>query len=119
MITVTESAAKQLHTLLTEHDAPTGSGLRIAVESGGCSGMQYNMGIDSAKPEDEISERDGVKVLVDPASAGYLRDCVLDYSDGLTGAGFRIQNPAAKRTCGCGTSFEPDEAAAAAVAGHA
>lgn len=110
MITVTESAAQQLQTLLTEHDAPAGSGLRIAVESGGCSGMQYNMGIDDAKPEDEISERNGVRVLVDPASAGYLRDSVLDYADGLTGAGFRIQNPGAKRTCGCGTSFEPETA---------
>lgn len=110
MITVTESAAQQLQTLLAEHDAPAGSGLRIAVESGGCSGMQYNMGIDGVKPEDEISERNGVKVLVDPASAGYLRDSVLDYSDGLTGAGFRIQNPGAKRTCGCGTSFEPEAA---------
>jgi iron-sulfur cluster assembly accessory protein len=71
------------------------------------------MGVDHPKADDEVTEREGVRVLIDPASAGHLRGSVIDYSDGLTGAGFRIQNPNARRTCGCGTSFEPDASPAA------
>jgi iron-sulfur cluster assembly accessory protein len=113
MITVTDNAVKYLQTLLAERDEPAGEGLRIAVEHGGCSGLQYSMGFDHPKAGDEVIGRDGVQVLIDPASAGHLRGSVLDYTDGLTGAGFRIQNPNAQRTCGCGTSFEPAAADAA------
>ncbi len=119
MITVTESAVKQLQTLLDERRAETADpaerdalGLRVFVEKGGCSGMEYGMRFAPAEPGDEAVEcGDGARVLVDRASADLLRGCTIDFHDGLTGAGFRIVNPNAVRTCGCGSSFEPATAA--------
>ncbi len=112
MITVTDSAVKQLQALMQEKEAAPGTGLRISVESGGCAGMQYGMSLDSSKEGDEVIERDGVRVIIDPESAGYMQGSVIDYADGLAGAGFKINNPNATRSCGCGTSFEPDAKAA-------
>lgn len=106
MITVTDSAVKQLQALLAEHADSANKGLRIFVEAGGCAGMQYGMALDFRKEGDEVIEREGVQVLVDAFSATYLRGSTIDFTDGLTGAGFRINNPNASRSCGCGTSFE-------------
>ena len=112
MITVTDSAVKQLQVLLAEQTDSESKGLRIFVEAGGCAGMQYGMALDSQKEGDEIiAPLDGVQVLVDAFSAKYLRGSTIDFSDGLTGAGFRISNPNASRSCGCGTSFETEDAA--------
>jgi len=111
MITITESAAQQLRTLLKNEAAVGEKGLRVQIAKGGCSGLQYEMSLDQKKPDDAIVERDGVSFLVDQESAGYLKDATLDFQDGLTGAGFRIVNPNAARTCGCGTSFEPAQPA--------
>jgi iron-sulfur cluster assembly accessory protein len=108
MINVTDPAIRQLQTLLQDADDQT-KGLRIFVEHGGCAGLQYGMGLDHAKAGDEVVERDGVKVIIDGESAAYLNGSTIDYSDDLAGAGFRIQNPNAARSCGCGTSFEPAE----------
>lgn len=105
MITVTDSAFQHLQTLLRERGEP-GKGLRIHVESGGCAGMQYGMTLDETQAGDEIFEKDAVKVFVDPQSLKYLNGSTLDYSDDLAGEGFRIHNPNAVRSCGCGTSFE-------------
>jgi len=116
MITVTEAAARQLEALLVEKDAP-GKGLRVFVERGGCAGLQYGMTLDDANDGDAVVEQAGVKVLVDPESAAFLRGATLDYADDLAGTGFRLNNPNAARSCGCGTSFEPAEEEAAA--GHA
>ena len=119
MITVTDNAVKQLQTLMQENPDSSGQGLRIFVESGGCAGMQYGMTMDSKKEGDEIIERDGVQVLIDQNSAQYLRGSVIDYTDGLSGAGFKINNPNARRSCGCGTSFETEtEAGAKAHEAH-
>jgi iron-sulfur cluster assembly accessory protein len=107
MITVTDNAVNHLRALLAEHEAPANSGLRIFVENGGCSGLQYGMTVAPGQPDDEVTARDGVSVFIDPRSAEYLRGSEIDYHDDLTGTGFRIRNPNAKRTCGCGTSFEP------------
>jgi iron-sulfur cluster assembly protein len=112
MIIVTDSAVKQLQTLIADEPEAAGKGLRIFIEHGGCAGMQYGMTMDEAKAGDEIIERDGVQVLVDGESAKYLAGSTIDYADGLSGAGFRIQNPNAVRSCGCGTSFEPTGAEA-------
>lgn len=71
--------------------------------------MQYGMSLDHAQEGDQLIERGGVKVIIDPESAGYLEGATIDYSDDLAGAGFRIQNPNAVRSCGCGTSFETAE----------
>ena len=109
MITVTDNAVKQLQALMRENSGETGKGLRIFVETGGCAGLQYGMTFDSGKEGDEIIERDGVQVFIDSESVGYLRDSTIDYADGLSGAGFKINNPNARRSCGCGTSFETEE----------
>jgi iron-sulfur cluster assembly accessory protein len=106
MITVTDSAIQHLKAIVQEKGEPD-KGLRIMIERGGCAGLQYGMGLDEQKPGDEVVERDGVKVLVDAESIGFLRGSTIDYCDDLAGTGFRIQNPNATRSCGCGTSFEP------------
>ncbi|MEQ1851375.1 MAG: iron-sulfur cluster assembly accessory protein [Chthoniobacteraceae bacterium] len=106
MLTLTDSAVKHLQELLREKGTP-GNALRISVERGGCAGMSYEMKLDDPDQRDFSEERDGVKVVVDPASMEYLSGSTIDYSDDLAGAGFRIQNPKATRSCGCGTSFEP------------
>ena len=108
MITITEAAARQLQALVAEKGEPT-KGLRIFVEKGGCAGMQYGMSLDHAQEGDQLIERGGVKVIIDPESAGYLEGATVDYADDLAGAGFRIKNPNAVRSCGCGTSFETAE----------
>jgi iron-sulfur cluster assembly accessory protein len=107
MIQVTDSAVHHLRSLLAEQPEGAGKGLRVQVAKGGCSGMQYEMSIDQRQADDAVVQRDEVQFLIDPASADFLRDATLDFEDGLTGAGFRIVNPNAARTCGCGTSFEP------------
>lgn len=105
MITLTDQAALALLDLIASKGS--GEGLRLAVEKGGCAGLQYIMEIDSARPTDTVIEHNGAKVFIDPESAVKLAGSELDYEDGLSGAGFRIRNPHAARSCGCGTSFEP------------
>ena len=83
-----------------------GKHLRIYVEGGGCSGLQYGMVFDEKRDEDVLSEFFGVTVLVDAVSADHLQGAVIDYVDALTGGGFKITNPNAKSNCGCGKSFE-------------
>ena len=107
MIIVTDNAVNQLRTMLAGRAAASHAGLRLSIERGGCSGLQYSMQFDELHAGDETVERDGVRVFVEGASAPHLRGSTLDYYDGLTGTGFRIENPNAVRTCGCGTSFEP------------
>lgn len=111
MITLTDQAAVALLDLIASKGS--GEGLRLAVEKGGCAGLQYVMEIDSARASDSIIEHRGAKVFIDPESANMLQGSSLDYEDGLSGAGFRIRNPHATRSCGCGTSFEPASAAGA------
>jgi iron-sulfur cluster assembly protein len=107
MIHVTDSAVQQLRSLLAEQPAAAGKGLRVQVAKGGCSGLQYEMSLDQRHEGDAVVPRDEVEFFIDPESANFLRNATLDFEDGLTGAGFRIVNPNASRTCGCGTSFEP------------
>ncbi|MFL6567547.1 MAG: HesB/IscA family protein [Chthoniobacterales bacterium] len=107
MITVTDSAVRQLRSLLETRSDAEQKGLRVQIAKGGCSGLQYEMSLDARKPGDAIVERDGVEFFVDDESAQLLQGSTLDYHDGLTGAGFQIVNPNAARTCGCGSSFEP------------
>ena len=108
MIIVTSAASQGLASLLREKGEDVGrKGLRLAVERGGCAGLQYSMTLAEPHDGDQIIEQEGVKVFVDPESGSHLEGCTLDFSDDLTGAGFRIVNPRAARSCGCGTSFEP------------
>jgi iron-sulfur cluster assembly accessory protein len=106
IISITENAAGQIRHLTTQDSQNAGKFLRIYVEQGGCSGMQYAMTFDEKRADDFATEMHGVSVLVDPFSAQYLRGTVVDFSDALTGGGFKISNPNAKQSCGCGKSFE-------------
>jgi iron-sulfur cluster assembly accessory protein len=106
MITVTDSAIRQLRSLVADNASYRGKGLRIFVETGGCAGMQYGMQFDHAKEGDLHIQREGVEVLIDAYSSEFLKDATIDFTDGLTGAGFKITNPNATRSCGCGSSFE-------------
>ena len=111
MITVTDSAVRQLKNLLETKAENTSKGLRVQIAKGGCSGLQYEMALDEKRSGDAVVERDGVNFLVDSESAPYLRGATLDFHDGLTGTGFHIANPNASRTCGCGSCFEAERPA--------
>ena len=104
MITLTENATKHIGTLQREQNA-AGKPLRVYVEAGGCSGMEYGMAFDDRKADDEVVQQDGVEVVIDPMSANFLKDSVIDYVDSLQGSGFQIKNPNVHSTCGCGRSF--------------
>lgn len=106
MIHITEQAAKKIVSIIIEKKSPLESGLRLAVEKGGCAGFQYTMSIEKKHPNDQVVEQNGAKIFLDAASLEQLEDCTIDYEDSLTGSGFRITNPHAVRSCGCGTSFE-------------
>ncbi len=106
VISVTESAAGQIKHLVTDVPENAGKFLRVYVEQGGCSGMQYGMVFDEKRADDLITEMHGVSVLVDPVSAGHIRGSVVDFSDSLNAGGFKITNPNARQSCGCGKSFE-------------
>jgi iron-sulfur cluster assembly accessory protein len=103
-VRLTENAAAEVKSLL-EKPENAGKHLRVYVEQGGCSGMQYSMIFDERRPDDAVGELHGVLVLVDPFSAQYLRGAVVDFSDSLTAGGFKISNPNAAQSCGCGKSF--------------
>ena len=105
-VTMTESAAAQIKEILATDPEKKGKSLRVFVESGGCSGMQYGMDFDQQRDGDFAGQFHGVGVLVDRISAEHLRGTIIDYVDALTGGGFKINNPRAKQSCGCGKSFE-------------
>ncbi len=103
-VTISERAARRIGEILRKED--NGAMLRISVEGGGCSGFQYKFDIDRAKADDDlVIERDQAVVLVDPASVPFLAGSELDFVDDLMGASFRVNNPNATASCGCGTSF--------------
>ncbi|HEX5490749.1 MAG TPA: iron-sulfur cluster assembly accessory protein [Candidatus Udaeobacter sp.] len=104
MINVTDNAVRQLQSLLSQR--PENQGLRVEVVKGGCSGLHYEMTLGEQKDGDAVVERDGVQFFIDDESVSYLQGATLDFTGGLTGTGFRIVNPNASRTCGCGSSFE-------------
>ena len=106
VVSLTESAANRVRSMLSGQAGNAGKNLRIYVESGGCSGLQYGMVFDEKRNDDSLAEFFGVAVLVDPFSANYLRGTVIDYIDSLTSGGFKISNPKARQNCGCGKSFE-------------
>jgi iron-sulfur cluster assembly accessory protein len=104
VVSLTESAAREVRALL-EKPENAGKALRVYIEQGGCSGMQYAMVFDERRPDDWAGEMHGVPVVVDPFSAQYLRGAVVDFSDSLSGGGFKVSNPNARESCGCGKSF--------------
>ena len=111
MINVTDSAVRELQSLLSRRAENSRKGLRVQVAKGGCSGLHYEMTLDEKKDGDAVVERNGMQFFIDGDSVPYLRGATLDFSNGLTGAGFRVVNPNASRTCGCGSSFETTQSA--------
>ena len=107
MMKITPEAAKHVCTLVAEKKNAETQGLRLAIEQGGCAGLQYVMTLGMPQKDDLILTQDEAMIFIDVASAEKLADCTLGYEEGLTGSGFRIINPQAVRSCGCGTSFEP------------
>lgn len=117
MITITPNAVVELGKLLASRAKSPESGLRLAVRRGGCAGWQYEMNVAEPEPGDAVVQSGNARVIVAADSFDRLRGCEIDYSDDLTDAGFKINNPRAARSCGCGTSFEPvDEPQAADAA---
>jgi iron-sulfur cluster assembly protein len=109
MIEVTEEAADQAVEMMESHDfdPEDSSGLRVGVESGGCSGLEYVLDIVSEPQDnDRVFEMHGVRIYCDPKSYLYLNGTQIDYEDSMMESGFRFENPNAKRSCGCGTSFQ-------------
>ena len=106
LLVLTDNAVAQVKSLQGEAPGSPDRFLRVYVEKGGCSGMQYGLVFDEKRDGDVINRIQDVSVLVDSFSAEYLRGCVVDYVDSLTGGGFKISNPNARTSCGCGKSFE-------------
>lgn len=105
-VTLTDAAAVTVRNLLVQKNVPD-YGLRVFVAGGGCSGMQYGMALEAeARDYDHVIERAGVKIFIDPTSMMYLDGASIDYVDSIMGGGFKIENPNAVTSCGCGTSFK-------------
>ena len=103
-ITVSERAARRIGEILKGE--PSGTMLRVSVEGGGCSGFQYKFDMERAKAADDlVIDRNGAVVLIDPVSVNYMAGSEIDFVDSLIGASFKVINPQAKASCGCGTSF--------------
>lgn len=108
MITITETAVAKIQDILSEENNPQLK-LRVFVQGGGCSGMQYGFTLDEEQAEDDWDlDINGVKILVDSMSGGYLQGAEIDYKESEMGSSFSISNPNAQTTCGCGSSFSPE-----------
>ncbi|GAB4153642.1 MAG: hypothetical protein Fur0021_19550 [Candidatus Promineifilaceae bacterium] len=115
-INFTDAARDMVRNLLVQKNVPN-YGLRVFVAGGGCSGLQYGMALEAEpRPYDHVFDNGGVKLFVDPTSMMYLTGATVDYEDSLMGGGFRIENPNAVSSCGCGTSFKTKDSAGAASA---
>src|SRR5215813_15638207 len=110
MVSLSEKAASEIKAIM-EQNGGIYQGVRVFVAGGGCSGLSYGMEIcdEPATAEDQIFESLGVKVIVDLASYEYLKGASIDFDDSLTGGGFKINNPNAVKSCGCGNSFPTAE----------
>ena len=118
LVSLTENAATKIKQLLAEEPEGDSMVLRVAIQGGGCSGFQYGLGFDEGAQEgDVVDVQHGVRLVIDPFSAPYLQGAQIDFLDGLQESGFKIENPNAVSSCGCGHSFQvADEDAEAA--GH-
>lgn len=109
IVTLTEDAANEVRSMHAKNEKDAGKPLRVYVEGGGCSGMKYGMVFDEQREGDTVREFFGVKLIVDEFSSQYLLGTVVDFKDTLNDGGFKILNPNAKETCGCGRSFQSGE----------
>jgi iron-sulfur cluster assembly protein len=110
MITLTDKGAEKVREFLTSQAAAADtSGLRVGVRGGGCSGFQYALAFDEQREGDTVFEDQGIRLLVDRPSLPYVKGSVIDFVDGLQGAGFKVDNPNVIAACGCGSSFRVAE----------
>jgi len=110
MITFTDRGAEKVQEFLANQGAEIQTaGLRVGVRGGGCSGFQYALAFDTKRDGDEVFEDHGLKILVDGPSIPYVRGAIVDYVEGLQGAGFKVDNPNVIAACGCGSSFRVAE----------
>lgn len=117
VLTVTPAALTVIQGLLQQRNIPNHA-LRVFVSGGGCSGLQYGMSFEPTPQEyDQVVQFDDVRIVIDPTSLIYLQGAVIDFVDSLIGGGFRIENPNAVSSCGCGTSFKAKDGAGTASAG--
>src|ERR1700753_2236435 len=106
MISISDKGAEKVREFLSQQDSVAEtSGLRVGVRGGGCSGFQYALAFDEQRDGDTIFEDEGIRLLVDRASLPYVKGSVIDFVDGLQGAGFKVDNPNVIAACGCGSSF--------------
>jgi iron-sulfur cluster assembly protein len=113
LVSLTPTAAEKIRELMAEDGES--SVLRVAIQGGGCSGFQYGLGFDSGPVDDDQTlEQHGVTIVIDPYSAPYLKGATIDFLSGLEESGFKIDNPNAQASCGCGHSFTVEEGAEAA-----
>jgi iron-sulfur cluster assembly protein len=119
LVSLTANAADKIRELMAEDPDGETQVLRVAIQGGGCSGFQYGLGFDSGAAEgDETIEQHGVRVVIDPYSAPYLKGATIDFLSGLAESGFKIDNPNAQASCGCGHSFTVEEGSEAPAAEH-
>jgi iron-sulfur cluster assembly protein len=110
MITLTDNSAEKVREFLSAQEAVAETaGLRVGVRGGGCSGFQYALAFDEQRDGDTVFEDKGIRLLVDTPSLPYVRGSVIDFVDGLQGAGFKVDNPNVVAACGCGSSFRVAE----------
>ena len=109
MVTLTDKAAGKVKELMNGQAETGESGLRVAIRGGGCSGFQYALAFDTQRDGDEVFEDHGLRILVDTPSLPYVRGAIVDYVEGLQGAGFKVDNPNVIAACGCGSSFRVAE----------
>lgn len=119
MISLTPAAAEAVRGLLEKRNLhPKDYALRVFIAGGGCSGFQYGMALEAnIRPSDLVAEFDGIRVVVDEVSIDYLRGANVDYIESVMGSGFKIENPNAISTCGCGSSFRAKEGGASSGGG--
>jgi iron-sulfur cluster assembly protein len=108
VVNLTQKAKEEL-VRLSKQETKSPDGVRISLLAGGCSGLSYNLEFDKLKENDVIADHGDIKILIDPKSALYIYGITLDFQGGLTGKGFTFDNPNAKKSCGCGTSFSVDD----------
>lgn len=105
-IVLTDKAAAKVRDLMVQQSSPEGTGLRVKVVGGGCSGMSYQLVLESTpSPADKVFESQGIRIYLDPKSALFVTGTEIDWQESMMGAGFAFRNPQAKGTCGCGSSF--------------
>lgn len=105
-IAISEKAAEKIKKVFADQQMPEGSCLRVGIKGGGCSGFSYTLDVtDKPAADDEVFESNGVRIVTDPKSYLYLNGTTIDYEEGLLKGGFIFNNPNAKRSCGCGSSF--------------